>query len=115
MSATLTVHDPRGYPPKVTGKRLAPRLETLDGPSREVVRANDHVTVYLPDARVVLVERRSTRHMPVMLPERLSETTRKLLEKLDVEVLTNERVTEVGPRGLKTASVLRSIGPLGGR
>jgi hypothetical protein len=27
----LTVHDPRGYPPKVTGKRLAPRLEGLDG------------------------------------------------------------------------------------
>jgi hypothetical protein len=27
----ITVHDPRGYPPKVTGKRLAPRLESLDG------------------------------------------------------------------------------------
>jgi hypothetical protein len=27
----LTVHDPRGYPPQVTGKRLAPRLEALDG------------------------------------------------------------------------------------
>ena len=27
----LTVHDPRGYPPKVTGKRLANRLESLDG------------------------------------------------------------------------------------
>ncbi len=26
MSGLLTVHDPRGYPPKVTGKRLAPRL-----------------------------------------------------------------------------------------
>ncbi len=49
------------------------KLETLDGPSREVVRANDHVTAYLPDARVVLVERRSTRHLPVMLPERLSD------------------------------------------
>ena len=31
MTDTLTVHDPRGYPPKVTGKRLAPRLESLDG------------------------------------------------------------------------------------
>ena len=29
--ASITVHDPRGYPPKVTGKRLAPRLESLDG------------------------------------------------------------------------------------
>jgi len=31
MMDKLTVHDPRGYPPKVTGKRLAPRLEKLDG------------------------------------------------------------------------------------
>ena len=31
MAEKLTVHDPRGYPPKVTGKRLAPRLESLDG------------------------------------------------------------------------------------
>jgi hypothetical protein len=27
----LTVHDPTGYPPKVVGKPLAPRLDTLDG------------------------------------------------------------------------------------
>ncbi|MEQ1775046.1 MAG: MucB/RseB C-terminal domain-containing protein [Burkholderiales bacterium] len=51
------------------------KLETLDGPPREVVRANDHVTAYLPDARLVLVERRSTRHLPVMLPEKLSDLT----------------------------------------
>ncbi len=31
MSSAMTVHDPRGYPPKVVGKRLAPRLEGLDG------------------------------------------------------------------------------------
>jgi hypothetical protein len=31
MSELLTVHDPRGYPPKVAGKRLAPRLQSLDG------------------------------------------------------------------------------------
>jgi hypothetical protein len=31
MTTRLTVHDPRGYPPKVTGKRLAPRPESLDG------------------------------------------------------------------------------------
>jgi len=31
MSPNVTVHDPRGYPPKVVGKRLAPRLPTLDG------------------------------------------------------------------------------------
>jgi hypothetical protein len=31
MPQRLTVHDPRGYPPKVSGKRLAPRLQSLDG------------------------------------------------------------------------------------
>ena len=31
MSDHITVHDPRGYPPKVTGKRLAARLPSLDG------------------------------------------------------------------------------------
>ena len=31
MSQRLIVHDPRGFAPKVTGKRLAPRLQSLDG------------------------------------------------------------------------------------
>ena len=51
------------------------KLATLDGPPREIVRANDHVTAYIPDARVVLIEKRSTRHLPVMLPENLSDLT----------------------------------------
>jgi hypothetical protein len=31
MTERLAVHDPRGFPPKVSGKRLAPRLQSLDG------------------------------------------------------------------------------------
>jgi len=31
MSEKLTVLDPRGYPPKVVGKRLANRTPSLDG------------------------------------------------------------------------------------
>ena len=31
MADKITVHDPRGYPPKVQGKRLANRLQALDG------------------------------------------------------------------------------------
>ena len=31
MAERVTVHDPRGYPPKVVGKRLAPRLSELEG------------------------------------------------------------------------------------
>lgn len=30
-SDLVTVHDPRGFPPKVVGKRLAPRLPSLEG------------------------------------------------------------------------------------
>jgi hypothetical protein len=36
----ITVHNPMGYPPKVVGKEMAPRVETLDGK-----------VVYLVDAR----------------------------------------------------------------
>ncbi len=64
------------------------KLETLDGPPREVVRANDHVTAYLPDARMVLVERRSTRHLPIMLPDKLSDLT----AQYDVNKLAVDRV-----------------------
>ena len=31
MAERLTVHNPIGYPPKVVGKRLASRPQTLDG------------------------------------------------------------------------------------
>ena len=31
MAEKITVHDPRGYPPKVVGKRLANRPMSLDG------------------------------------------------------------------------------------
>lgn len=31
MAGKISVHDPRGYPPKVVGKRLANRPESLDG------------------------------------------------------------------------------------
>ena len=31
MTRLLSVHDPRGYAPKVSGKRLAPRLSSLEG------------------------------------------------------------------------------------
>lgn len=40
MSTQLIVHNPMGYPPQVSAKPLAPRLDTLDGR-----------TVYLVDCR----------------------------------------------------------------
>jgi NADH:ubiquinone reductase (H+-translocating) len=54
------------------------------------------------DLKITIVEA-APRILPV-LPERLSNAALRLLEKLHVEVLTNERVTEVTADGLKTAS-----------
>jgi NADH:ubiquinone reductase (H+-translocating) len=54
------------------------------------------------DIKLTIVEA-APRILPV-LPERLSEATLKLLEKLNVDVLTGERVTEVSAEGVTTAS-----------
>ena len=48
------------------------RMETLDGPPREVMRTNDQVTCYLPATRTVLIEKRSTRPFPALVPEQLT-------------------------------------------
>jgi hypothetical protein len=37
MTSKLTVHDPRGYAPKVEARRLAQSLDTLDGRSLYLV------------------------------------------------------------------------------
>ncbi|MBI2296791.1 MAG: MucB/RseB C-terminal domain-containing protein [Betaproteobacteria bacterium] len=48
------------------------KLETLDGPAREVIRTNDQVTCYLPDSKTVIIEKRSARRFPALLPEQLT-------------------------------------------
>ncbi|HET9404989.1 MAG TPA: MucB/RseB C-terminal domain-containing protein [Burkholderiales bacterium] len=48
------------------------RMETLDGPIREVIRTNDQVVCYLPKAKTVLIEKRGKRQFPAMLPDRLT-------------------------------------------
>ena len=50
------------------------KLETLDGPPREVIRTNDQVVCYLPGVRTVLIEERNrnARNFPALLPESLS-------------------------------------------
>jgi sigma-E factor negative regulatory protein RseB len=51
------------------------RLVTLDGPMREVIRTNDQVTCYLPASKTVIIERRSPRRFPALLPEQLTGVT----------------------------------------
>jgi sigma-E factor negative regulatory protein RseB len=48
------------------------RLETLDGPPREVIRRNDQVTSYLPASRTIVIEKRKTQRFPLPLPDQLN-------------------------------------------
>ena len=48
------------------------RLEVMDGVPREIVRTKDAVRCYLPDSRVVKVDRRTERSFPALVPERIT-------------------------------------------
>lgn len=53
------------------------RLEALDGQPREIVRTRDTVRCYLPDSRVVKVEKRTPdRSFPALLPEKITALAR---------------------------------------
>ena len=53
------------------------KLEVLDGAPREIVRTRDTVRCYLPDSRVVKIDRRTAeRGFPALLPERVTALTR---------------------------------------
>jgi sigma-E factor negative regulatory protein RseB len=52
------------------------KLETLDGPRREIIRNNDEVQCYYLDAKVVRSQKRvGQRSFPALLPEQLSSIT----------------------------------------
>jgi sigma-E factor negative regulatory protein RseB len=52
------------------------KLEVMDGVPREIVRTKDTVRCYLPDSRVVKVDRRTERAFPALVPERISALAR---------------------------------------
>ena len=53
------------------------KLEVMDGAPREIVRTKDTVRCYLPDSRVVKVDRRTAeRGFPALLPERVTALAR---------------------------------------
>jgi len=52
------------------------RLETLDGPRREIIRNNDEVQCYYPDAKVLRSQKRyQDRSFPALLPDQLQSIT----------------------------------------
>ena len=52
------------------------KLEVMDGVPREIVRTRDTVRCYLPDSRVVKVDRRTERGFPALVPERIGALAR---------------------------------------
>lgn len=60
MAEKIRVHDPRGYPPKVVGKRLANRPESLDGKVLYLIDCLfDNADVFIEQLRLWFAE-----HMP---------------------------------------------------
>jgi len=82
-----------------TGVELSAELHKV---VRELVAYGLHRIDPERDIRITIIEA-APRILPA-LSERLSEATRKLLERLDVAVMTGERVTEVTAHGVHTAS-----------
>lgn len=61
----------------VDAKGEVEKLEVMDGAPREIVRTRDVVRCYLPDSKVVKVDRRSAeREFPALLPERVTALAR---------------------------------------
>ena len=52
------------------------KLEVMDGVPREIVRTKDTVRCYLPDSRVVKVDRRTECGFPALVPERIMALAR---------------------------------------
>jgi len=82
-----------------TGVELAAELHNT---IREFVSFGLDRIVPERDIKITVVEA-APKILPA-LPERLSKEVLKLLGKLQVDVLTGERVTEVSPLGVKTAT-----------
>ena len=83
MSTLLTVHDPRGYAPKVTGKRLAPRLPTLENKLIHLVDCLfDNSEVFMQQLQAWFAE-----HMPGVRTEIVKPVMRaKVVKEADAAV-----------------------------
>lgn len=87
------------------------RLEVLDGSPREVLRINGEVRCYLPDQKLVIVERQGRRSfLPVQIPEsllQLEENYRIKAAGLERVAGRNAKLYVLEPKdGLRYAHVL---------
>ena len=63
------------------------RITTLDGPPYEVIRVNDELTCYLPEARLIRIEPRTGRQgFPSLLPKQMATLAQQFtVKKLEIE------------------------------
>ena len=67
----ITVHDPRGYAPRVVGKRLAPRLSALDGKTIYLVDCLfDNTDVFIEQLRQWFAEHLPAVHTRIARPSK---------------------------------------------
>ena len=66
------------------------KMETLDGPAREVIRTNDQIICYLPETKTILIEKRGKHRFPELLPEQLTGVT----DNYTISVTGSERVAD---------------------
>lgn len=62
------------------------RLESLDGPRREIIRHNDQVWCYLGNGKVKMEQRQGGREFPALLPEQITLLSKNYLVKQEEEV-----------------------------
>jgi hypothetical protein len=83
MNQQITVHDPRGYAPKVVGKRLAPRLPTLDGKTIYLVDCLfDNTDVFIEQLRQWFAEQLPAVNTRIIRPSKTwsdDEEMRKII------------------------------------
>lgn len=92
MAEKITVMDPRGYPPKVVGKRLANRPESLDGKVLYLIDCLfDNSDAFLEQLRLWFAE-----HMPTVVTRTIKpreswvddpEMRSKVVEDGDVAII----------------------------
>ncbi|MBI3528540.1 MAG: MucB/RseB C-terminal domain-containing protein [Betaproteobacteria bacterium] len=81
----------------VDGENEYTKVETLDGPRREVICNNDEVLRYYPDAKIVRSDKRDARRtFPALLPEQLSSLT----EYYEIRKGESERIAGLDSQAL---------------
>lgn len=79
------------------GKNELEKLEVLDGRAREYIRNNEEVTCYLPETRVLQIEKRST---PDFFPAMLAVNSSDLVDHYDIKKGEGGRVAGYDCQGI---------------